>query len=220
MAKVFVFDLDDTLYKEIDFLKSAYQEIAVELQKVGVCHAYLKMLAWYEAKQNVFEKLNEFYHVHIPIEYMLQLYRNHFPTISFSEGAEVLLASIVDTGDKVGIITDGRSITQNHKIQALGLQKYVHPSDIVISEDFGSQKPDARNYRYFESQYPSATKFVYIADNPLKDFITPNQLGWLTIGLKDNGRNIHAQEVQVPEDYLPQVWVKSLDEIKDLLSQL
>ena len=26
--KVFVFDLDDTLYKEIDFLRSAYREIA------------------------------------------------------------------------------------------------------------------------------------------------------------------------------------------------
>lgn len=30
--KIIVFDLDDTLYKEVDFLKSAYQEIASWLE--------------------------------------------------------------------------------------------------------------------------------------------------------------------------------------------
>lgn len=31
MMKIVVFDLDDTLYKEVDFLKSAYMEISNRL---------------------------------------------------------------------------------------------------------------------------------------------------------------------------------------------
>ena len=47
--KVFVFDLDDTLYKEIDFLRSAYRETAdwveVEFSQTDIypfmiCHLY------------------------------------------------------------------------------------------------------------------------------------------------------------------------------------
>ena len=43
--KVVVFDLDDTLYKEIDFLKSAYREISDFLCKAyGVKGLFEKML--------------------------------------------------------------------------------------------------------------------------------------------------------------------------------
>lgn len=64
------FDLDDTLYKEIDFLKSAYQEIAG--YAAGQCtgssdsvtilalKAYNRMLNAYSGGQNAFEELNNF----------------------------------------------------------------------------------------------------------------------------------------------------------------
>ena len=53
--KIFVFDLDDTLYKEIDFLHSAYREIAqwVEL-KFSLNDIYPFMLRVYENKLDVF----------------------------------------------------------------------------------------------------------------------------------------------------------------------
>ena len=52
--RVVVFDLDDTLYKEIDFLKSAYMEIASWIEesygKIGV---YEYMLSCYKQKLHV-----------------------------------------------------------------------------------------------------------------------------------------------------------------------
>ena len=56
--KIFVFDLDDTLYKEIDFLYSAYREIArwVEL-KFSLKDIYSFMLRAYENKSDVFSLL-------------------------------------------------------------------------------------------------------------------------------------------------------------------
>jgi putative hydrolase of the HAD superfamily len=216
MVKVFVFDLDDTLYKEFDFLRSAYKEIAVRLQNFGAVDAYPKMLAWYGDKLNVFDKINEHYHLSIPISEYLSWYRNHIPSISLSKDATELLRNIIASGNKISLITDGRSITQRNKINALGLLQYVDPDDIIISAEFGSEKPNPRNYQYFENKYPNAW-FVYIADNPNKDFVTPNRLGWMTIGLLNDGSNIHAQNMDVEEEYLPKMWVKSLNEIITIL---
>jgi putative hydrolase of the HAD superfamily len=216
MVKVFVFDLDDTLYKEIDYLKSAYREIAVKLQKFGIVDAYPQMIAWYGNEFNVFDKINEYYHLSIPISEFLSWYRNHIPSISLSEDATMLLKYIIASGNKISLITDGRSITQRNKINALGLQLYIDPDDIIISAEFGSEKPNLKNYQYFEDKYPNA-EFVYIADNPNKDFVTPNRLGWMTIGLLNDGRNIHTQNMDIEKEYLPKIWVKSLKEITTIL---
>ena len=46
-----------------------------------------------------------------------------------------------------------------------------------------------------------------------KDFVAPNKLGWSTIGLLDDGRNIHKQNHNLSSEYLPKYFVKSLDDI-------
>ena len=49
--KYIIFDLDDTLYYEIDYLKSAYQEIASRICKEDN-HLYNKMLKLYQEGKN------------------------------------------------------------------------------------------------------------------------------------------------------------------------
>ena len=62
----------------------------------------------------------------------------------------------------------------------------------------------------------SATKYIYVADNPAKDFIAANDLGWLTIGLHGDTQNIHSQELEgVPEDHHPKHWINDLSELMD-----
>ena len=57
--KVVVFDLDDTLYKEVDFLKSAYNEIADGVaSQCKRTDVYEKMWKWWQEGENVFERLN------------------------------------------------------------------------------------------------------------------------------------------------------------------
>lgn len=53
-------------------------------------------------------------------------------------------------------------------------------------------------------------------DNLRKDFITPNKLGWKTICLLDDGRNIHRQDFSCPEEYLPNVKIHTLKELLSL----
>ena len=97
--------------------------------------------------------------------------------------------------------------------EALGLARWFSPDDILISEEFGHSKPSMECYQYFLDRYPD-TEFVVIGDNPAKDFITPNKLGWTTICLCSNGQNIHDQNLEVEKNYLPKHSINNLSEIK------
>ena len=61
------------------------------------------------------------------------------------------------------------------------------------------------------NRYPECQDFTYVGDNLKKDFIAPNALGWQTVCLKDDGRNIHRQEVEdLEEEMRPKRWIEGL----------
>lgn len=219
--KVVCFDLDDTLYKEIDYLKSAYREIVG--YAVGHCcgspdssmtlgaKAYDTMLVAYQHGENAFESLNTFLGIDLPISEYLQIYRTHKPKISLSKEVVQALNSLKADDCVIGLISDGRSVQQRKKIEALELNQWIANEDIVISEEFGSEKPTLANYEYYMKRYPSCNDFTYVGDNLQKDFIAPNALGWTTICLQDDGRNIHKQNIGTLEvRYHPKLWFDNL----------
>ena len=181
-----VFDLDDTLYNEMAYLQSAYRTIAVDLDPAGWKELYAYMLSLFRSKKDVFGTLEQKFNT--TKEQLLHIYRHHKPEIVLFEGISSLIAGIKKHKGRIGILTDGREVTQMNKITALGLEDMV--DKIVISESLGSEKPAQANYQVFEEAYPGFT-YYYIADNLRKDFITANERGWNTIGLIDNGLNMH-----------------------------
>ena len=225
--KVICFDLDDTLCKEIDYLKSAYKEIAqfatapckgcsvsvdILTQK-----AYASMLEAYYSGKNAFEQLNAFLGIQNPISDYINIYRNHLPNIFLSEETKKTISYLKDKGYVLGLITDGRSIQQRNKINALKLSQWFESENIVISEEFGSEKPSERNYRYFMNKIHDAD-FFYVGDNLKKDFVSANALGWTTICLLDDGENIHKQDFeQHTIEYLPKHTIKSIAELINLI---
>ena len=87
--KVVCFDLDDTLCKEIDFLKSAYKEIASNavLKCVNLSvpiqvlenNAFDVMMEAYQKGDNAFEALNKSLGLATPVSELLKMYREHIP---------------------------------------------------------------------------------------------------------------------------------------------
>lgn len=209
-----LFDLDDTLYSEYDFLCSAYHEIASKCAPRNTQAVYDFLINSYHNKRKGFEDLlvsdlieqKEF----DSVEYFLNIYRNHRPVyLSVKKGVQSFLESLALNNITLGVISDGRSITQRNKLAALGILSFF--KKIIISEEFGSEKPNINNFK--SVQVPEYEKYVYIADNIQKDFISPNKLGWITIGLLDDGKNIHKQNLQLPKEYLPQIMISSIEEI-------
>lgn len=219
---ILVFDLDDTLYKEIDFLKSAYREIAVFIsQTTEVPFEILltEMVDNYYDGLNVFKEIIEKHKIsNVTVDELIKIYRNHKPQINLTENIKNLLFNLKKKVFKVGLITDGRSIQQRNKIRALGLTDYF--DDIIISEEFGSEKPNINNFKYFETKYGKLLNYIYIGDNTKKDFIAPNTLGWLTLCLLDDGNNIHKQFFDLDKNMLPKQPITDLFEIEPNLSQL
>ena len=219
--KVVCFDLDDTLYKEIDYLKSAYREIASyaadycrgcsDSPIILSVKAYEAMLLAYKEGQNAFERLNAFLGINLPISQYLQIYRMHKPNIRLSKSAVSALNSLKSPECIIGLITDGRSVQQRNKVEALGLNRWIIEEDVLISEEFGSEKPTPANYEYFMKRYPESDEFMYVGDNLKKDFIAPNALGWQTECLKDDGRNIHKQDfTSVSTKAMPKIIIEDL----------
>lgn len=206
MSATVVFDLDDTLVKEIDYLKSAFKAIALRVDSTSDT-LFEQMMQWYQNKDNVFQNIENLYGV--SVNELKQQYRTHVPDFTQHNGVPELLLRFKEKGCFIGLITDGYSLTQRNKLKALGIEELFDL--IVISEEFGSEKPNENNYKVFH-QFETKDYF-YIGDNTAKDFVTPNRLGWITVGLLNNGKNIHPQDFTKENVYLPQKTIADLNEL-------
>lgn len=220
-SSVVVFDLDDTLFKELDFLKSAYRQIArlISNGEKREDEVYQLMLDTYLSGGNAFETVIRRYGAESwDVQMLLAIYRNHKPLISLDEDTRATLEQLKSAGVILGIISDGRKAQQMNKVLALGLDRFVDDDNIIINEDRDRMKPDERSFRQFMDKYGPNADYFYVGDNTDKDFIAPNKLGWTSICLLDNGKNIHKQSLTSDEENSP-IQVNRIGEIMLLLCE-
>ena len=216
-----VFDLDDTLFKERDFVTSSFKVIAREADRRGII-SYEKALAILCAGRDggmAFSSLAEEVAARAPgcgltEEWMVNTYRTHTPDIKIDDATESVLAALRERGETLGLITDGRSNTQRAKIKALGLERFIEPRNILVSGETGFDKTHREPFDMIMMRNPAERRYVYVGDNSAKDFIWPNKLGWLTVQLDDaDGVNIHPQSSDRPAAFLPQRHIGSLSQL-------
>lgn len=180
---LYVFDLDDTLILEKDFVSSGFRAVDNWLA------ANIAVRGFYDAAWEIFQEgsrgnifnlaLRRFGHRFDPelIDTLLHVYRNHRPEISLLPDALEFLNRF--SRKNTALITDGYPVTQWNKIKALDLQRYI--GNIVVTGDWGREfwKPHARAFIHVSRKYLSR-ECTYIGDNPEKDFIAPQKLEWAT----------------------------------------
>ncbi len=110
-SKIFVFDLDDTLYSERDFEKSGIEFV---YNNFNIKHIELKAIL--NNRENWIEQIIDGSNNQITFQMVLDIYRNHFPTIQLYKDAKVFLEKLLSQGNEMSLITDGRSITQRNKL--------------------------------------------------------------------------------------------------------
>lgn len=207
---VVIFDLDDTLYPEMEFVRSAYRAVA---RRYG-SHLLPPMLAA-PTPREAFDSTG------LPIGELLELYRSHRPDIRLPWQSLYVLHGLARSGHVLGLVTDGRSLTQRHKIEALGLARFMHLDLMIISEEIGAEKLSGEAFRIIMERTSGNGPYVYVGDNPEKDFVAPNRLGWLTVGYRrgGNGENISPYDADsVAEESRPLVEIDNLCELIELVN--
>lgn len=217
---VLVLDLDDTLYSEIDYCRSGRQHLIRT-----VCSAFpersfdeAELLSTVPLENGRFDIRRLIERCKLPPschEQLLWLYRSHTPDIALSEATARWLNVAESRYAGVLILTDGRAITQRAKVRALGLSHLP----ILVSEEFGADKPDPVRFERAVIHHP-ADLHVYVGDNVAKDFLAPNRLGWLTIGLRADFDTVRREmPADVSASMQPSCWASSLSEVDDLVLQ-
>jgi len=188
---VYVFDLDDTLYLERDYVKSGFEYVgtyaAAQFDVQGVAE-YSWQLFESGVRGQTFDLVAlEFGLPSNSARILVEEYRHHRPSIELLPDSRAFLDSLRDQAAHTGLITDGFGPGQRKKINALGLADYI--DDLVVTGEFGPEwtKPSEKAFRLIESRWPPTATFIYFGDNPEKDFQAPSRLGWSVVRVRREG---------------------------------
>ena len=225
MIKVVVFDLDDTLYLERDYVESGFHAVDIFLQEKGITGFFDAAWSYFEqgGRGNTFnvvlDQLAVLYDKSLIME-LITVYRQHSPSISLLlDSLEVI--NTLKGKYHLGLITDGYSIAQNNKVDALGLRELL--DCIVVTDDLGSPgefwKPHAKPYEFFSARFSvSGQSCVYVGDNLKKDFVMANKLNWTTVQICRGGGEYGTSDV--PAGYHADYMIHSMNELTQLVSTL
>ena len=227
MITTVVFDLDDTLYDEIEYCKSGFAAVAEFLANLPEAPPAERISAtlWEQFTTGnrtktfnaALDKLGMGYDDKL-IDELIEIYRNHKPKISLPQESRDVLCEL-NTKYTLALLTDGFLPAQELKVRALGIEKYFKL--IVYTEQLGREcwKPSPAGFeKIIQTLRAKPENTVYIADNEKKDFIAPNKLGFFTIQLIRPAR-IHTS-VYVESEAAAQHTIGQISQLSALLEKL
>lgn len=218
MKNCIVFDLDDTLYNERQYVESAMSHVAEYLSKTyglenNDCYTELMEILDTQGRGKVFDIFVSRHGVKESVRNLVDIYRETEPILSLYEDAELLLEELKRREIKTAIITDGCRTVQHHKINALRLQNRI--DTIIVTDDYENiAKPSVVPYWMILDRIKGikAEECVYIGDNPKKDFIGARTVGMMTVRIvREAGDNMKL---------VPQPGYESDEVIRNLMELL
>ena len=178
MVKAVVFDLDDTLISEKEYIKSGYLHIAGIIEDrfaMDKKQVFDELMSLFKVSPlNVFNRFCDMYQIEYSKEMILDLvkeYRGHFPDIQFYDDVLPCLSELKRSGIKVGIITDGYAIAQRQKLKAIQADEYF--DEVIVTDELGREywKPHPKAFELMKEKFRvNFDEMIYVGDNPEKDF--------------------------------------------------
>lgn len=221
-----VFDLDDTLYPERAFVQSGFQAVANWVQEhlsIPAPRVLSELLQIFNegVRGSIFNHWLENYGLQPDdwVPHMVQVYRGHYPTIQPYPEVPGLLARL-RLQYRLGLVTDGYKEVQKRKITALGIASYFDA--VVFSDEWGkkSWKPSSTPFKIvLEMLGCKGPEAVYVADNPIKDFIGAKHVGMWTVRIRRVDGLYSHLEPPSPE-YAPDFEINCMDDLEAILIQI
>ncbi len=213
---VLVFDLDDTLYEELTFVKSGFRAVARYLGETGRIPAAAAMefmeRRLQKGREGVFDDLLREYGIFSKrlVRKCLAVYRGHKPEITLAPDARRCLARFAHYPKY--IVTDGNKLVQANKIKALELEDKVVYAYITHRYGLKHAKPSPYCFlKICEREGGSPGEVVYFGDNPHKDFVGIKPLGFKTVRVLKGP----YRQVEMGEEYEAGRRVRTLDEVDE-----
>lgn len=219
-----VFDMDDTLYSECAFAMSGFAAVAKAYAEAfgdaRQTEADMRRLFATGFRNRIFNTLMRERDMPVDDEMvrdMVHEYRTHAPRIDLHPDSAAALERL-RPAYQFGLITDGPAVMQANKINALGLRDFI--DELIITDEWGDgyAKPNNKAFELMASKLGVAhDRCIYVADNPKKDFLAPNSLGWTTVRIvRPDG--IYRDEQPIPGGK-PQHEITTLDDLDGCLGR-
>jgi putative hydrolase of the HAD superfamily len=227
MINTVIFDLDDTLYDEIDYCRSGFAAVADFLHNANPS---ISKQSFFNELWNQFQNNNctrtfnaALESLNLPcdddlIKQLVRIYRDHHPNIKLPADSKTVLEQLKDSYT-LALLTDGFLPAQKLKVEALGIAPFF--ATIIYTEELGRDcwKPSPAGFEKILGElHIPAEQAVYIADNAAKDFIAPNRLGITTIQTIRPNR-IHTNQPSDAES-VPKNTITALEQLVPLLRNL
>jgi putative hydrolase of the HAD superfamily len=191
MITAVVFDLDDTLYDEVDYCRSGFEAVAqflVRVHKVPRASDELCGAFWRHFNSSRRGRTFDATLAEMGVTFdsrliagLIRVYRCHAPKIKLPKESRDVL-NLLRRSRSLAVLTDGYLPAQRLKIRALGISGYL--KCVLYTEHLGRAcwKPSTAGFvKVLDALRVQPDQAVYVADNPAKDFIAPNRLGMRSI---------------------------------------
>ena len=187
---IIIFDLDETLYQEKNFVISGFFEVSdflyekLCLNKKKTILYLLKTFNKYGRKK-IFDKLLKEKNVYNKslLKKVISKYRAHEPNISLTSINYKFLKKLSNKYN-LYLVTDGNKIVQRNKIKSLKISSLF--KKIFITHQYGTinSKPSIYCFKKIKELENCFWKeLIYIGDDPIKDFVNLNKKGVITARL-------------------------------------
>jgi putative hydrolase of the HAD superfamily len=214
-----VFDIDDTLFLERDYVASGFEAVGrLVARRLGIPDfaARARRAVAQGAGRRVFDAALAAAGQDpdpLLVQRLVEAYRRHRPAIALLPDARRCLARLAPRV-RLAAVSDGPLAAQRAKVRALGLARWLDP--IVLTGALGRSraKPSPEPFRVVERRTGvRGAALVYVADNPVKDFLGPKVLGWRTVRVR-RPEGLHRDAPSGPDVDLE---ISGLDDLEDAL---
>lgn len=221
--QIVAFDLDDTLFPEHQFVRSGFAAVAEYLEKSHGVSGFFK-ISWmlfqagergsifnHALKQLGFDLKTE----KQVVGELVEQYRRHRPEIGLFEDAKWALKCYSDKFPLV-LISDGYLRTQQNKAESLQIEDYF--KGFYFTDQWGRAcwKPSSCAFEKVEADFSvNGKQCLYISDNPAKDFVSPNQLGWESVWINRVGGEY--SEVEIADGGAAKQRIESLYQLEEII---
>lgn len=226
MIKAVVFDLDDTLISEYEYIKSGYKHIAQLLsEKINANPKNIFNELVYIFKNNpekVFNQLLDKYEIDYTMENIKELvneYRGHTPEIRLYDDVIPCINALIEKDIKIGLITDGYANAQKNKINSLGIEDLF--DYIIVTDDYGKDfwKPSSRPFELMQEKLSvNFNEMIYIGDNPEKDFYIHSIYPIYTIRI--NRETSIYKDAHYLSNVKENISINNLDKLTEIIKEI